>query len=125
MEFGMLENNNKFYEGFEDEPEIELKIAENPDLVIHIWDGYFCDIFNNPDFHENGWKGFTKDYQEGVRTYNNEETRIDVSEYLSDLQTYAGNKFEIAETSKCIELICSFLEYAQVHNYTVLVSWRT
>ncbi|MCD7828461.1 MAG: hypothetical protein LUG85_08010 [Clostridiales bacterium] len=115
-------NNIDFYKGFEGEPKIELKIIEDSNLALHIWDGYFCDIFSNPVFHEKGRTGFTKDYQEGVRTYDNEGTLINIPEYLSDLRTYRGNRFEIAETSKCLDLICDFLEYAEKQNYTVLVS---
>ena len=123
MNVDRMRNNTEFYNGFEYEPEIELKIAEKPDISIHIWDGYFCDIFSNPDFHENGWTGFTRDFQEEVRTYDSKETRIDVSEYLSDLMTYRYNQFEITKTNKCLELMCEFLKYADENNYTVLVTW--
>ncbi len=123
MKMEPFKNNTTFYDGLEDEPEIKLKIAEVPGLIIHIWDGYFCDILGNPSFCEDGWKGFTKDYQEGVRSYGNEETRINVSEYLSDLETYRNNTFELAETENCLELICDFLKYAKEQDYTVIVSW--
>lgn len=36
--------------------------------AIHIWEGYFDDIFDSPSLDGKGWKGFTRDYHqlEGV-----------------------------------------------------------
>ena len=39
-----LNNNYTFYEGYEDENEIVLYIET--DEAIHIWEGYFGDIFD-------------------------------------------------------------------------------
>lgn len=51
--------------------------------MIHIWDGYFEDIFGNPLSTNAGWSGFTKDYQESVRTFDGEDciSSSAVSEY--------------------------------------------
>ena len=47
MDTGKLVNNTAFYEGFEDEPEVELFIAKNPEFNIHIWVGYISDIYDS------------------------------------------------------------------------------
>lgn len=65
MDIGKLENNASFYEGYEDEPEVFLSIKDMPELCVHIWDGYFEDIFSDPHVGINGWTGFTRNYQEG------------------------------------------------------------
>jgi hypothetical protein len=40
----MLKNNSKFYDGYEDEAEIELYFSEDTEFNIHIWCGYIRDI---------------------------------------------------------------------------------
>lgn len=46
MDIGNLKNNYTFYEGYEDEDKIVLYIET--DEAIHIWEGYFDDIFDTP-----------------------------------------------------------------------------
>ena len=116
-------NNSIFYDGFEGEPEIGLFIAENPELNIHIWDGYFGNIFRDPLFNGKEWNGFTHDFQQLERTYVEEDIAIDVNEYLNDLYTYNRHIFEFEETRECYELICRFLEYAKKNGKTVKVNW--
>lgn len=54
-----MNDNYAFYEGYEGEPEITLRVANN--VTIHIWEGYFDDIFDMPSLDGNGWTGFTRD----------------------------------------------------------------
>ena len=123
MDTDKLVNNLKFYDGFEDEPEIELFIAENPEFNIHIWQGYFSDIFREPSLDGKGWNGFTRDFQQLERTYEEKDVIIDVDEYLNDLYIYRQRTFEFEETRKCYELLCHFLEYAKENGKTVKVNW--
>ena len=118
-------NNSTFYDGFEIfyEPEIELFIAENPELNIHIWDGYFSDIFDTPEFNGNEWKGFTRDYQQEVGTYEEKNVTIDIEEYLLDLMNYKNKHFRFEKTQECYKLLCDFLKYAKNNNKTVKVNW--
>jgi len=70
MDIGKLKNNTVFYEGFEDEPDIELYLSESPDFNIHIWDGYFLTFLVHLQWTEKGgmvslviiirWNGHTK-----------------------------------------------------------------
>ena len=123
MDIGMLFNNTEFYDGFEDEHEIELFISEKPELSIHIWEGYFNDIFGVPTFDENGWHGFTRDFQQCERTFEEKDVVIDIDEYLTDLLNYKDKKFKFEETRKCYELLRIFLEYAQTNSKIVRVNW--
>jgi hypothetical protein len=119
----MLKNNSKFYDGYEDEAEIELYFSEDTEFNIHIWCGYIRDIYDEPIFNGNEWTGFTRDYQQEVRTYDSENTIIDVSEYLNDLLNYKDKHFRLEETHDCFHLLRSFLEYAKQNNVTVKVNW--
>ncbi len=122
MDTGNLKNNFAFYEGFEGEPEIVLTIAEDEDYNIHMWDGYFNDIFGNPVLDGNGWKGFTRDVNqmEGIFSDDDERATIDVPEYLEDSISYTGKSFRYDETSAALELLIAFFENAVKNNLTVM-----
>ncbi len=123
MDTGKLVNNTTFYDGFEDEPEIEIFIAENTNFNIHIWVGYISDIYDKPIFDGNEWKGFTRDYQQEIGTYEKEDVTIDTAEYYEDLLNYKDKDFRFEETRECYELLCSFIEYAKENGKTVKVNW--
>lgn len=124
MDIGKLINNDLFYKGFEDEPEIELFIEEHPKYNIHIWDGYISDIFGDPIFDGNEWTGFTRDFQQEVNTYGEKDVKINIDEYLNDLYIYKERVFRFEETRDCYDLLCAFLEYAKQEGKTVKVNWR-
>ena len=112
MDIGNLKNNYTYYEGYEYEAEIVLCIEA--DQAIHIWEGYFDDIYDTPTLDGNGWKGFTRDYHqfEGVFSEDGGITEIDPSEYLEDLMLYKEKSFEFEETTEVFNLMVSFLEEA-------------
>ena len=76
MGIGKTSDNYTFYEGYEGEPEIIL-IIPNED-ILHIWEGYFDDIYDTPSLDGNGWKGFTRDYHqmEGIFADDNTGTEM-------------------------------------------------
>lgn len=123
MDTGKLINNNAFYEGYEGEPEIVLTIQEVPAYSIHLWEGYFDDIFEPPIIDGKGWTGFTRDIQqmEGVFSSSGTSAHINASEYLDDLMSYDGKVFEYVESSDAFALIADFLRYAINNGYSVIV----
>ncbi len=118
-----LKNNIDFYNGFEDEPEIEIFSPENSEFNIHIWVGYFHDIFGEPALDGKGWNGFTRDCNQLERTYDEKDVKIDIDEYLNDLYIYKERTFRFEETRDCYELLCAFLEHAKQEGNTVKVNW--
>lgn len=112
MDIGNLKNNYTFYEGYEDEDEIVLVIEA--DEAIHIWEGYFDDIFDTPCLDGKGWKGFTRDYHqfEGVFSENGGIYEINPTEYLEDLMLYKEKTFEFDETEEVFNLLTALLEKA-------------
>lgn len=108
-------NNTIFYDGYEGEGKIILSLSAAKNTIsIHVWDGYFEEIFGNPTAANDGWAGFTKDYQESVRTFDNEEyiASSTVSEYLSDLKNYENRIFSYPEAKDCLMLLIHFFEEA-------------
>ncbi len=121
MDIGNLKNNDSFYEGYEGEPEIILTIAEATEYNIHLWDGYFDDIFGEPSLDGKGWKGFTRDMHQMERIFSGKETptTIDASEYLEDALLYRDKSFRYEESFDVLMLLISFLQYAVAHHLTV------
>lgn len=112
MDIGNLKNNYTFYEGYEDEGKIVLYIEA--DQAIHIWEGYFDDIYDTPSLDGNGWKGFTRDYHqlEGVFSEEGGISEINPAEYLEDILLYKDKAFEFDETADVVNLIVALLEKA-------------
>ncbi len=114
MDTGKL-NNTIFYDGYEGEGEIVLTLLNSQNAVtLHVWDGYFEEIFGNPTISSTGWSGFTKDYQESTRTFNGEKRIIfsTIPEYLSDLKNYENHTFSFDEAKACLNLLINFFEQA-------------
>lgn len=59
MDIGKTNANYIFYEG---EPEIILSLENYK--TLHMWEGYFDDIYHTPPLDGNGWKGFIRDYNQ-------------------------------------------------------------
>ncbi len=111
-------DNYKFYEGYGYEPEVELSTKIETMETLHIWDGFFMDIFDEPTLDGKGWHGFTRDYNqcEGAFDDYGEAVIADLQEYIDDLKTYENKKFRFEETKEVYELIYSWLTEAQKNN---------
>lgn len=117
MDIGKIDNF-KFYEGYEDEPEIEFSTNDSNIETLHIWDGFFDDIFRKPNLDGKGWHGFTRDYHqcEGAFDDNGEAEITNIQEYIDDLKTYESRKFDYKETKDVYKLIYSWLNEAKNKN---------
>jgi len=122
MDTGNLKNNHVFYDGYEDEPEITLALEEAPEYSIHLWDGYFDDIFGNPVLDGNGWKGFTRDLHqmEGIFCTDAVASSIDIPEYLEDMLSCKNKHFRYEESAAALALMIDFLQYAAANHDTVI-----
>ena len=116
-------NNHIYYDGYEGETEIVLSINESKDLNMHVWEGYFDDIFGEPSLVGDGWRGFTRDIHQMERIFSNEEFNmiVDVSEYLEDLITYKDKTFRYEESAEVLNMLITFFEYVKQNNFTVTV----
>lgn len=113
MSIGKIENY-KFYEGFEGEEEVEFSRNDENMETLHIWEGYFSDIFCEPPLDGKGWLGFTRDYNQFEGAFDDGEAIItDLQEYIDDLKIYENRKFKFEETKEVYELIYSWLIEAQ------------
>lgn len=124
MNIGKIDNY-KFYEGYEDEPEIEFSTKEEDMETLHIWDGFFDDIFREPSLDGNGWNGFTRDYHqcEGAFDDYGEAVITDLQEYIDDLKIYESRNFNFEETREVYKLILDWLNKAYQNNCSVKVKF--
>ena len=123
MDIGKTDNYT-FYEGFEGETEIELS-SNNQDMeTLHIWDGFFLDLFGEPSLDGKGWNGFTRDYNqcEGAFGDDSEAVISDIDEYIDDLKIYENRKFDYKETRDVYNLLLSWLNKAKATGSTVTVT---
>ncbi|MBR5505115.1 MAG: hypothetical protein IKV73_02250 [Clostridia bacterium] len=107
-------DNYRFYEGYEYETEVELSTNDENMETLHIWDGFFMDIFGEPSLDGNGWHGFTRDYNqcEGAFDDAGEAVITNLQEYIDDLKSYKNRKFDYEETKDVYALICDWLDEA-------------
>ena len=130
-----MENAERFFmvekwydERYDGEPDLTLTIKEYPDLYLHIWDGYFDNIFHK-NFRTNGiyWAGFTRDNQEFIRTFSDEVVEIEnLDEYITDLLLYKDLDFEkncYSETKEVYNDILDFLTFAKQNGLTVIAQY--
>ena len=125
MDIGRIKNNDTFYKGYEGEPQIMVSIKGDEELCLHIWDGYFEDIFGHPSIDGKGWIGFTRDYNQMEGVFSGETDCCEIvspEEYLKDLSACQINTFQYEETKQAAELLCEFLRYAVDKGKTVLVT---
>ena len=123
MDIGKTDNYT-FYEGYEDEPEIELS-SNNQDMeTLHIWDGFFWDLFGEPSLDGKGWNGFTRDYNqfEGAFGDDSEAVISDIDEYINDLKIYENREFKFSNTRDVYNLLLSWLNKAKATGSTVTVT---
>ncbi len=112
MDIGKINDNHTFYEGYEGEPEIILTLSNFE--TIHIWEGYFDDIYDTPSLDGNGWNGFTRDYHqmEGIFANGSGTAEINPKEYLDDLMLYKDKNFDFEETAQVFDLMVTLFEKA-------------
>ena len=123
MDIGKTDNYT-FYEGFEGETEIELSSNNQNMETLHIWDGFFWDLFGDPSLDGKGWNGFTRDYNqcEGAFGDDSEAVISDIDEYIDDLKIYENRKFDYKETRDVYNLLLSWLNRAKATGSTVTVT---
>ena len=123
MDIGKTDNYT-FYEGFEGETEIELSSNNQNMETLHIWDGFFWDLFGDPSLDGKGWNGFTRDYNqfEGAFGDDSEAVISDIDEYINDLKIYENREFKFSNTRDVYNLLLSWLNKAKATGSTVTVT---
>ena len=109
-----ISNNYKYYKGYEGEPEIIFRYLNNPNISIHIWEGYIDDIMRNqPGTDEDYRNGLSYDWNTMNGPYGDENKNIiNLDNYYKDLLRFKKTKFKFEETKEVYDLIMNFLKQA-------------
>lgn len=115
--------NDKYYVGFEGEPEIQFicKKAKEDDVII-IWEGYFDEIMRSMTPEEKGWTGLAYYYNMDLGWY--EESPWIINDLYMALQQFNMINCEVLSSEACeiLKLICNMLKEALDNNLNILIS---
>lgn len=118
--------DEKFYDGFEGEPEIIFTLVkEDGDKEeIGIWDGYFNTIMNKIEPKENGWTSLAYYFQLYIGWYDESPWLIsNVKEACEQLKEIDSESFENNEEKEILEKIICMLEEAITKESKVYISY--
>jgi len=123
MDIGIM---NNYYKGYEPEPEIILYVPGTDFPTLHMWDGFFYDIFRDPPLNGKGWNGFTRDLQQCEGAFDMEELTLipNPKEYLDDILQYRDKKFQFSKTPEVYPLIVELLTYAVENGKAVMIDFN-
>lgn len=118
MDTGYLRKENDYYSGYEGEPELVISSISDPQYSIHIWEGYIEDILHEPYFIPEGWSGFTKDYQECLGAWGDDQVEIikDIPTYIEDLMKYKDKSFAFKRTPEVYADVLALLSSKEAKN---------
>jgi hypothetical protein len=114
--------NNKYYFGFEGEPEIQIIQKRNDnDYVLSIWEGYFDRIMSQMKPDKTGWTGIAYFYHLHTGWYDDD---MWVDKNIID----SYNKFKSIckerldkKSGLVLEQICKLLNEAVLNNHEIII----
>lgn len=114
-------NNDKFYQGFEGEPEVIFQLLDDNNISVHVWDGYISDMMRNQPGTDDDYRlGLSRDWNTLQGPYADKAINlIDVDEYYNDLIRIENMQFEFEDTKEVYKLIMFFLKLAKDNNQKV------
>lgn len=107
--------NEKYYDGFEGEPEITFCLKEKGVIVekIGVWDGYFNEIMKVIRPEEGGWTGLAYYYQLYAGWYEQDNWLIpNISEVYKQMASINPDELMNAEEKEVLILITDLLKRA-------------
>lgn len=124
----MIETDERYYAGFEGEPEIVFIISENGTEYqrFGFWDGYFDDMLREVKPAAEGWTGIAYYYHVGMfadaHWCKDQPWQIDdLPLVLHQLQAIACNRFEWQETANVLNQLIALMKDAMEHKRAVSV----
>ena len=119
-----MDVNEKYYDGFEGEPEITFCLVENNSVAqkIGVWDGYFNSIMRLIQPEKEGWTGLAYFYHLYIGWYEEDNWFIpDILETYDQLANIDSNELVNREEKEVLILIVNMLKRAIEHNGKVYI----
>lgn len=121
-----MEINEKYYHGFEGEPEMMFCLLENDVIVekIGIWEGYFYFIMQLVQPEEEGWTGLAYFYHLCIGWYEEENWMIpDLEEAHRQLANLNPGELTEGEAGEALVIIRNLLKRAIDKNGKVCIMY--
>lgn len=114
--------NQKYYKGFEGEPEIHFICNKGIDNdVIIIWEGYFDQIMRLLQPEENGWTGLAYYYNMYLGWYEEDSWAMENIDIVINQLKKIKYEDLSNETSEVLRMIIDMLKYACDNNFDVYI----
>ena len=116
---------NKFYDGYEGEPEIQFirEFASGDRVILSIWDGFFDDIMCQFKASSSVWHGLAYYYHLGIGWENGEQWEIsDILAVTKEFQILDTTKFRFPKTAEALSAINALLASALKENQKVWIN---
>ncbi len=120
-----MTENYKYYDGFEGEPEYTFCLYSDDCLIekIHLWDGYFDDIFSTVEPTETGWTSIAEYYNLCFDLDNDNWKVPDIPSALQQLKNIDTSKIEFPESHEVLQLLIKIFTRACEDNLTVYIEY--
>lgn len=124
----MVEIDERYYNGFEGEPEIIFIISNNGTEYkrVGFWDGYFNDMLREVKPTDEGWTGIAYYFHVGM--FEKEQWLEDKPWHISNLpsvlyqlQTIKRDKIEWQETINVLDLLIDLIKKAIENNEEISI----
>lgn len=124
----MSETDERYYSGFEGEPEIIFTLSAKGTAYksIVFWEGYFDDMLRKAEPAEEGWTGIAYYYHVGMfenaHWLENQPWHIDDPVLVvHQLQELAQHQFKWPETRDVLMLLIDLIQHAIAMHEEILV----
>lgn len=113
---------NKYYEGYEGEPEIQFIKGSNNRTILSIWEGFFDDIMDQFEPTPSGWQGLAYYYhlvtgwEDGIWEIPN------IHSALAEFRSINPKKLEFNGSAEVLSAICDLLAMAIKENQKVWIN---
>lgn len=121
-----MEVNDKYYKGFEGEPEMTFSLMENGIITqkFTIWMGYFNCIMALIQPEEEGWTGLAYFYHLYIGWYEEENWPIpNLAEAYGQLEKLCPGDLRYEEAGEVLLMIRNMLKHAIDHSGTVYIDY--
>lgn len=114
---------NKYYNGYEGEPEIQFIKGSNKGdrTILSIWDGFFDDIMSQFKPTASGWQGLAYYYNLVIGWEEDIWEIPNINSALIEFQSINTNHFKFPESTEALSEICDLLKSAIEENQKVWI----
>jgi len=117
--------NDKYYKGYEGEPEIQFieELGMNEKKIISIWSGYFDDVMSIVKPTDVGWEGIALYYHLSTGWYEASPWQlIDIEGTLEQFQQLDEKMLAFEKSEYLLQEICDLLQEAIDNKHEIWIA---